>query len=318
MLFRKELAELSPDEKIILIVVLAVVMLFVVYFELKILRSRGKEARKANLEKDEAFNAVLTTRSVIVSLQRQGTNTEEAQRLVDEAKLALQRGDYRGCKDKCDDAKAELTKPGSTEPAKRTRALKAYPSIGETGHDGDALMRMADEINSSGDSRKTSDLYTGTRLQSDGDQNYMSAKFEMNAATVSIQNARDRGEDTSVAEDLLADAEKAFAARGYTKALSLAIKSRKSVNAVAEEEAIKLKKAPEGDEEEEQATQAPAEEVSEETAGECESCGAPLEEDDAFCHKCGTRVELERECGGCGATAKPEDVFCRKCGSKID
>ncbi len=115
-------------------------------------------------------------------------------------------------------------------------------------------MRMADEINSSGDSRKTSDLYTGTRLQSDGDQNYMSAKFEMNAATVSIQKARDRGEDTSVAEGLLADAEKAFAARGYTKALSLAIKSRKSVNAVAEEEAIKLKKAPEGDEGEESDT----------------------------------------------------------------
>jgi len=309
---------LSPAEKLILLVILAAVMLFVVYFELKILRSKSKEARRAALVKDEAFNAVLTTRSVIVALQRQGTNTDKAQRLVDEAKRALQRGEYRTCKDICDQAKTELTNPGKSETPKKTRALKTAAPDEEAEPERDALVRMADEIIGSGDSRKTSELYAGTRLQSGPDGNYLSAKFEINTAKVNIQDALDRGEDASVAQNLLTDAEKAFAAGSYTKALSLAIKSRKSVNEVAEEEAIKLKKNPESEDEEVQDAETPAEEPSEEPAGECKSCGAVLDADDAFCHKCGSRVEFERECAGCGTTARAEDTFCRKCGSKID
>jgi len=318
MLFRKELAELSPTEKYILIVALAVLMLFVVYFELKILRRKSKESRSEALVKDEAFNAVLTTRSVIVALQRQGTNTDKAQRLVDEAKRALQSGEYRTCKDICDQAKAELTNPGKGENTKKTRALKTAASNEESEPERDALVRMADEITAKGDSRKTSDLYTGTRLQSEQDGNYLSSKFEINTAKVNIQSACDRGEDASAAQKLLTDAEKAFAAGSYTKALSLAIKSRKSVNEVAEEEAIKLKMNPESEDEQEQDAETPAEETSEEPALECSSCGAVLDEDDTFCHKCGTRVEFERECAGCGTIAKAEDTFCRKCGSKID
>ena len=311
---------MSPTEKFILIVVLAVLMLFVVYFELKILRRKSKESRSEALVKDEAFNAVLTTRSVIVALQRQGTNTDKAQRLVDEAKRALQSGEYRTCKDICDQAKTELTNPGKGENTKKTRALKTAASNEESEPEPerDALVRMADEIIARGDSRKTSDLYTGTKLQSDPDGNYLSSKFEINTAKVNIQNACDRGEDASVAQKLLTAAEKAFAAGSYTKALSLAIKSRKSVNEVADEEAIKLKRNPESEDEEEQIAETPAEETSDEPAGECNSCGAVLDADDMFCHKCGTRVEFERECAGCGTTAKAEDTFCRKCGSKVD
>ncbi len=320
MLFRKELAELPPltSDKLILIGALAALMLFVVYFELKILRSKSKEVRRATFVKDEAFNAVLTTRSVIVSLQRQGVNTDKAQRLIDEAKLALERGDYRSCKDICDRAKTELTNPGKTEAPKKTRALRASATAEESDPERDALVRMADEIVASGDSGKTSDLYTGTKLQSDPDGNYLSAKFEINKAKANIQDAYDRGENTSVAQSHLTDAQKAFAAGSYTKALSLAIKSRKSVNEVADGEAIKLKKSPESNDGEERYAETPAEETSEEPASECHSCGAILDEDDTFCHKCGTRVEFERECAGCGATAKAEDTFCRKCGSKID
>jgi RNA polymerase subunit RPABC4/transcription elongation factor Spt4 len=320
MLFHKELAELplDPNEKFILIVVLAVLMLFVVYFELKILRRKSKEAKSVAFVKDEAFNAVLTTRSVIVALQRQGTNTDKAQRLVDEAKRALQRGEYRTCKDICDQAKTELTNPGKSETPKKTRALKTAISAEEDEPERDALVRMADDILKSDDSRKTSELYTGTKLQSGPDGNYLSAKFEISTAKVNIKDASGRGDDTFVARSLLADAEKAFAAGSFTKALSLAIKSRKSVNEVAEEEAIKLKRNPESEDEEEQSVETPAEEPSEEPALECSSCGAVLDEDDTFCHKCGTRVEFERECAGCGTIAKAEDTFCRKCGSKID
>jgi hypothetical protein len=320
MLFRKELAELPPitTEKIILITVLAAVMLFVIYFELKILRSKSKESRKSSLAKDEAFNAVLTTRSVVVALQRQGANTDKAQRLVDEAKLALQNGDYGGCKDICDRAKRELTNPGKPETPKKTRSLKPATSNEEAEPERDALLQMADDINASGDSRKTSDLYTGTRLKPDVDSNYLSAKFEISTAKANVRNALDRGKDTTLAKNLLADAEKAFAAGSYTKALSLAIKSRKSVDQVPEDEAIKLKASTEIGDEEVEGGETPAEDAPEQPTIECRSCGAPLDEDDAFCHKCGTRVEFERECGGCGTIAKAEDAFCRKCGSKID
>jgi RNA polymerase subunit RPABC4/transcription elongation factor Spt4 len=316
MLFRKELAQLPPltSDKIILLIVLALLFFFVVYFELRILRTKSKEVRRASLAKDEAFNAVLTTRSVIVALQRQGTNADKAQRLVDEAKLKLQRGDYKSCKDLCDEAKTELTNPGQTRAPNKTRSLKAAASSDEAEPDRDALLRMADEIVSSGDSRKTSDLYAGTRLQTDQDGNYLSARFEINKAKSDIQSAYDRGDDTSVAQNLLTDAEKAFAAGTYTKALSLAIKSRKSVHQVAENETIKLKTGPETDE----SARTTAEEISERSADACRSCGAVLDPDDAFCHKCGTRVDFERECEACGTVAKAEDTFCRKCGSKMD
>ncbi len=297
-------------EKVILIAILAGVMIFVIYFEWTIMRSRGRESRKVALEKDEAFNAVLTTRSVVIALQRQGTDTSKAQKLVDEAKFALQRGEYQRCKDLCDLAKSSLTKPGTT-PAPKPSAVRVAPTGGPAIQD-DSLLSVANEINASANRPYVDDKYTGTKLRTDDDGNYMSAKFEINTATASIKAASGRDEEVVVARGLLADAQKAFKAGSYTKALSLAVKARKSINAVPGEEAIKLRTSSKAEEEPEPVP--PEEEVEE----RCESCGAPLEENDMFCHKCGAKVAYEKECAGCGATAKPEDVFCRKCGSKLD
>ncbi len=47
----------------------------------------------------------------------------------------------------------------------------------------------------------------------------------------------------------------------------------------------------------------------------CPSCGAPLGPHDAFCGKCGTRVEYA--CPTCGAVLEPEDSFCGKCGARL-
>ncbi len=296
--------------KVILIAVLAAVMIFVVYFEWNIMRSRGKQARKEALEKDEAFNTVLTTRSVIIALQRQGADTSKAQKLVDEAKLALQGGQYQRCKDLCELAKNSLTRPASA-PAPKPSAVKTVPIGGQAGEE-DSLLSVANEINTA-DRSKAADKYAGTKLRSDDDGNYMSAKFEINTATTSVKAADNKGDDVTAARGLLAEAEEAFAAGRYTKALSLAVKARKCVNAVTCDEAIKLRSSSRV--KEEPAPAPPDESNAEET---CESCGAPLEEDDMFCHKCGTKVAYEKECAGCGTTAKPEDVFCRKCGSKLD
>ncbi len=57
----------------------------------------------------------------------------------------------------------------------------------------------------------------------------------------------------------------------------------------------------------------------------CESCGAELPINSAFCNKCGAKQgELETEvvtagriCPKCGATLEEGDVFCISCGYKL-
>ncbi len=49
--------------------------------------------------------------------------------------------------------------------------------------------------------------------------------------------------------------------------------------------------------------------------GGCPTCGAPLGPHDAFCGKCGTRIEYA--CPQCGAVLEPEDAFCGKCGARV-
>ncbi len=299
--------------KLLILVVLGVGMLFVVYSELKILRRKSRERSRASLAKDEAFNTVLTTRSVIVSMQRQGAKTEKAQMLVDQAKQALDMGDSDRAKDLCDMARRELTGPPRQEAPEEPNARRSV--VGEGRADENSLLKVADEIVSSGSARRIADEYRGSKLPVGEDGNYLSAKFEMSTARTSIRNTGERGGDTSTASRLLADAEEAFAAGNYTKALSLALKSRRSVNRVAEEEAIKLKREPE--EEREPREEPPSLEEPAERAGACASCGAEMGADDVFCHRCGRKTETERECASCGTVAKAGDVFCRKCGSKV-
>ena len=57
----------------------------------------------------------------------------------------------------------------------------------------------------------------------------------------------------------------------------------------------------------------------------CESCGAELPINSAFCNKCGAKQgDLEKEvvtagkiCPKCGATLEKNDLFCISCGYKL-
>ena len=299
----------DTQEKLIVVIVLAVVMIFVVFFEMRIIRGKNKEVRKIAVKKDEAFNAILTTRSVINAMQRQGAETSEAQRLVERAKEALQRNDSETAVDICRKAREELVKPSGSR--------SAIASQGSAqSREGDALEEFAESILAA-DKATKAEVYAGSKLTPGKDGDYLCAKFEINAAKADVHKALERGVDTSPGQDLLTSAESAFVAGSYTKALSLAIRARKSVNERAGEEAIPLKR-PERDEEVEPEAAVTAEEVSLNPQGNCTSCGAELDADDAFCHKCGTKVERERRCSSCGTIAKSTDAFCRKCGSRVD
>ena len=52
-----------------------------------------------------------------------------------------------------------------------------------------------------------------------------------------------------------------------------------------------------------------------EDAAACPECGAPLAPNDAFCGKCGMKIEYG--CPQCGATLEPDDTFCGNCGARI-
>lgn len=303
---------LSLTEKYILLGILAAVMFFIVFFELRIIRGKNKEMRMASQRKDEAYNTILTTRSVINVMQRQGRNTSVPEGYVSSAKKAMQRGDYDKCMDLCEKAREELTNPSS-----RKRKLSVVQDALEDDEEKDRFEEVAESILSGGPPGRSAaaDQYAGTKLSVDKDANYLGAKFEISAAKSDIGRSVHRGIDTSVAQDLLTQAESECEAGKYNKALSLALKARKSIGAETATETIKLKVREEPEEPE-------AEPTAEESSGSpevlCHVCGAPVESDDTFCHKCGNKVPKERKCASCGAKPRPTDVFCRKCGNRVD
>jgi tetratricopeptide (TPR) repeat protein len=299
---------LTDDDKLILVAILAAVMIFVVFFEIRYMRGKSREVRRSAQRKDEAFNSIHTTRSVINVMQRQGANTGSAEQLVNQAKAAMQRGDYDRCEALCQSARDHLT--GSVV-KKQDEVGPAQEPVVES----ERLEKIAESILSSKPSSSKADSYKGTKLQPDEDGNYLSAKFEISRAKAEIGRAVERGSETRAAQNYLTDAESAFVTGSYAKALSLALKARKATSQEAEAETIPLKA---GDEPGEPEAEPTAEEMSSRTEDECPSCGAPIEPGDAFCHRCGTKYQKERVCKSCGTKPRPSDTFCRKCGSRVD
>ena len=299
---------LTQTEQLILIVVLLILLTFIVYFELKVMRRKSKEVRAAGQKKDEAFNAVLTTRSVLNTVRNRGGQTGNAQTLLDRAKDAMTRGFYDSCIDLCDKARNELTMPS------KASAQAEEPSDVEAKQ---RLEAVAENIVSTRTLRSEPDSYTGTKLDSPGEGNYLGAKFEISAAKADIGRAITSGKDTAVADGFMVQAETAFSSGSYDKALSLAVRARKSLGPSTDREAISLTEV----EDEAPVPEAEVYEVSDEAAKAppgrlCKECGAVLDRDDVFCPICGAKVP-PKGCPSCGAMPRPDDKFCRKCGSKV-
>jgi len=310
---------LSETERLILVAILAGLMLFVVFFELRVMRSKSKEVRIASQRKDEAYNAMLTIRSVMNSVRNRGGKVGNAPAMLDLAKEAINRGNYDSCISYCEKAKSEIVTP------KRTLKVAAESEVedeGEGEDEGDLEARerleaMAENIVSKRGASADVDSYKGTKLASPKEGNYLGAKFEISTAKSDIARAAKSGLETSSAEGLLVEAEAAYTAGDYDKALSLAVRSRKAIGSEPEEEVIPLRS-----EKEKPAPAEPkvfdVEEPKAPGARLCPVCGAITEPEDTFCPKCGAKVPKKRVCPSCGAKPKPSDAFCRKCGAKID
>ncbi|MGQ9587420.1 MAG: zinc ribbon domain-containing protein [Thermoplasmata archaeon] len=314
---RTELAALAltSGEKYILIAIMATLMVFVLYFEMRVMRSKSKEVRKVAIRKDEAENALIVTRSVVNAMRRQGRDTKAAESLLASAKQAKVRGDPDRCIDLCERARQELIKPPE-------RKLKMPVTVENEEEARERLEEVAEGILTSSEEPEPDieeaepEAYKGTKLGADRDGNYMAAKFEISAAKKDIQRAADQGKETAEAQSCLAEAERAFVAGSYTRALSLAVRARKATSTEAAAETIPLK-ASEVTGEPSKAGPPPTGKAPR-IAAMCNVCGEPLDPEDVFCAKCGARVPKERICRSCGTKPRPVDAFCRKCGSRLD
>ena len=295
---------LTEDEKLILIAVLAIVMIFVLYFEFRVMRGRARTSRNVSIRRDEAFNAVLTCRSVMNVLERQGSNVTEARSMVDRAKRHMDRGEYETAIDLCDRAREELTRSRSGGPPRKQLAPR---------EEGRELEFVAEEIVSERGPRVRADeSYQGTKLEPQSGPNYLVAKFEIGTASDEISRATQEGMDTSSAADLLKSAQAEFDSGNYTKALSLAVKAKKAASPRATEETIPLRKVPK--------SMAPDMEMdyeAQDVVDVCSSCGSSLDSDDDFCGSCGAKRAKARVCNVCGREAAGGDKFCRKCGARV-
>jgi len=301
---------LTTDEKMILLSVLVIVMALVVYYELRVMRGKAKEVRAASQRKDEAHNAVLTTRSILDVVEREGTDVSTARAVLLRARDAMARGDYDRATDLCESARVELM---SCRQKVEDRPLPRAAAV----DDGDDLERLADEIVGSEKRPPRADSYRGTKLPVGEGSGYLGAKFEISAAKDEIGLSAKRGRDINEAKALLKMAESEFESGNYSRSLSLAVKARKELGAGASSDTIPLRIPPKTP-----LSGECTEDVADMTDDEarhlkCGSCSSMIMPDDVFCGYCGAPSTRERKCAKCGRVSDPKDRFCRSCGSEL-
>ncbi len=256
----------------------------VAFLETRFLQKKMKNRRIRTAKHDEqvpedAHNAIVTTKAILGSMERQGIRSEEASAWLREAEMAYSRHNYRVTMDLTGKAKDRLL------------ALKsAQTSRGD-------LAKLEQLVPAGG----SEEITTKELLQKEFPPNMLQSKFSIDLAGTAIEQGRAAGRDAAQASELLEVARTRFDAKDYTAALAIARQSKRS----ADGEKVEMSSVPE--------LAAPAPIT---TPRPCPSCGAWLQEDDAFCRKCGTRL-VPSACASCGTPLLADDVYCRKCGARV-
>jgi len=276
------MADPVTDQIIIAVVLFAVAMGILAFFEIRFLRKRMKGRRKRLGKRDDeladqAHNAVTTTKAILSAMDRQGVRSGDASSMLREADMALARHNYRVVIDLTSKTRDRLM---SAKAAQATR--------------GD--LAKLEQVATVGGS---TDVTTKERIQKEFPPNLLQSKFSIELAGTAIETARTAGRGTDVATQLLDSAKARFDSQDYDGALRFARQSKRS----ADGEAIQLPPAV--------APAAPSMPAGDQS---CPSCGASIRPDDAFCRKCGTRLG-PGVCASCGAELLADDGFCRKCGT---
>ena len=275
------MADPTTDQVTVGIVLFVVTIVVVAFFELKFLRKRMKNRRVRTAKRDEelpdeAHNAVVTTKAILAAMERQGVRSEEAASRLREADTASARRNYRVAIDLTAKAKERLLSLKAAQASKGD--LAKLDRLPPAGSD---------------DAVTTKEL-----IQKDYPPNLIQSKFSIGLATTAIESGSSSGRDVGQASQLLEAARARFDAKDYTAALGLARQSKRA----AEGESVDPHPIV-------VTTPAPA-------GLACPTCGSPLQADDAFCRKCGTRL-VPSACPSCGASLLADDAFCRKCGTPV-
>ena len=279
------MADPVTDPTTIAVVLVGVALVIAVgFFEMRFLRKKMKTRRIRAAKKDtelpdEAHNAVVTTKAIAATLERQGVRSPEVNEWISEAETAAGRGNYRVAKDLAGKAKDRLL------------VLKSQvASKGE--------VAKLEQLSAVGGDQTT----TKERLHKEVAPNFPQSKFSLELAEGALATARAGGRDVVQATELFEAAKARFEAQDYDGALTMARLSKRA----AEGKTVEIPAAKPGP--------APVAMIAEKLT--CPTCSAPLKEDDVFCRKCGTRLS-PRECASCGESLLADDEFCAKCGARV-
>jgi len=275
------------DSDTVTIALVGVVVAFAIIgvFEMRFLRKKMKNRRvrtpKGESElPDSAHNAIITTKAIISSMERQGIGSPEASAWVREAEVAQGRHNYRVVLELTGKARERLLALKSAQAAQGDLVkLEQLAPVG-----------AADEVT------------TKEMLQKEVAPNLVQSKFSIDLAVSALDQARLIGRDVTQASEFLDAAKGRFDAKDYDGALLMARLSKRAADGQTVEAPARATVV---------VTEPPTAPVR-----SCPSCGAALDTDDIFCHKCGTRV-VPSACASCGANLLADDAYCRKCGARV-
>jgi len=312
-------------------IILLVIMVVVILFEFWLLRRRRKTKYAAKRfvsssnyrsdssdDFDEAYNAITSTEKISSILKSQGIDTEEADLSLAQARRAHSRGDSNTALAKANSARVTLMSAKKYSVSTQTSIKPAQ----------DLLKAPVPEEEEEQDYQSRDQTPEAIPAESAPKlpDNYLQSKFMLVTAEDAIKGAEGKGKSVSAAWRSLADARSLFDRAEYGKSLSQALKAKKQAEGIPtapvtseEGPAVMDVGAPvtEGVErwKEENPPAAKRPPATEEL--ECPGCKSKVTSDDAFCRKCGGKLEFQLVCPGCGIDIEKSDAFCRKCGTKL-
>ncbi len=346
---------MDDNTKLLLLLALAVISIVVVLFEVRTIQKKRLEAlkgRKHRTGREDADNAINTTKNLIRVFSERGVNTAKAESILLMARQHLMDRDFSGAKHYADMAKTALleAKKIHDEAAVTEEIEVEEGAVGITKKEKEmrgSVPAISDEyeVNIPEDTEDSASLtYTGTKLLTEKfPPNYLEARFTMTSAEEMISDAEKGGKDMGLARHFLKRASEHFDAGRLSEALACAVKSRKAVEgreilvkqsemdeitAIFDMKVLKMVRVHDASSESEDSP--PSQILSGEKieagnvaeTGEaqkkvCPKCGYFIEDGDKFCPSCGEKIAVIHYCPQCGIKIKIGDRFCRNCGKKL-
>jgi hypothetical protein len=305
------MVELTDNEKMILLVVILIVAIITIYAELRIRKiGVGKKYSTSRFKKDQAFNALHTTRAVRSKLRAEQIDTAKADYMIQRAESALNSNDHDSCIDLCQRAREELIKN------KREGYVTAESE--SPGGDEEVILPTAQTTAALPASRAVKPPEKSV------DTLQLQAKFELKAAQGDLDTYSGDSNIRQKASQFIDESQRHMDAGEYQKSLSDSFKARKLLSGEPLTDRVGETREPmvveEGAKKELDMLETPVVDdwaPSSQIAGKCKKCGTEYDADDVFCHFCGNPLKAMK-CPNCGASLKGIEKFCRKCGKRVN